>query len=140
MRLRTGPPNMRVQRTRSSPSALREPLTRHPLGAVCWSLAWGIAAVVATGCATSTTWSDPASVPRVDISVVRRVRVKVSASNAKEECDILNRLVRDLEAALPAVSFIREGSPADLEIVFQRSDWMVCVDCDQEGAFNTQYW
>ena len=27
------PPNMRVQRTRSSPSALREPLTRHPLGA-----------------------------------------------------------------------------------------------------------
>jgi hypothetical protein len=28
----TWPPNMRVQRTRSSPSALREPLTRHPLG------------------------------------------------------------------------------------------------------------
>ena len=29
----TGPlPNMRVQRTRSSPSALRSPLTRHPLG------------------------------------------------------------------------------------------------------------
>src|SRR5262249_53411199 len=27
-----GRPNMRVQRTRSSPSALREPLTRHPLG------------------------------------------------------------------------------------------------------------
>ena len=26
------PPNTRVQRTRSSPSALREPLTRHPLG------------------------------------------------------------------------------------------------------------
>jgi len=26
-------PNMRVQRTRSSPSALRSPLTRHPLGA-----------------------------------------------------------------------------------------------------------
>ena len=26
------PPNPRVQRTRSSPSALREPLTRHPLG------------------------------------------------------------------------------------------------------------
>ena len=26
------PPNMRVQRTRSSPSALRSPLTRHPLG------------------------------------------------------------------------------------------------------------
>jgi hypothetical protein len=25
-------PNMRVQRTRSSPSALRSPLTRHPLG------------------------------------------------------------------------------------------------------------
>ena len=29
-----GPPNMRVQRTRSSPSALREPLTRRPLGRV----------------------------------------------------------------------------------------------------------
>jgi hypothetical protein len=27
-----GLPNMRVQRTRSSPSALRSPLTRHPLG------------------------------------------------------------------------------------------------------------
>ena len=27
-----GPPNTRVQRTRSSPSALRSPLTRHPLG------------------------------------------------------------------------------------------------------------
>ena len=26
------PPNTRVQRTRSSPSALREPLTRRPLG------------------------------------------------------------------------------------------------------------
>ncbi len=26
------PPNMRVQRTRSSPSALRSPLTRRPLG------------------------------------------------------------------------------------------------------------
>jgi hypothetical protein len=25
-------PNTRVQRTRSSPSALRSPLTRHPLG------------------------------------------------------------------------------------------------------------
>ena len=27
-------PNTRVQRTRSSPSALREPLTRHPLGGI----------------------------------------------------------------------------------------------------------
>ena len=27
------PPNMRVQRTRSSPSAHRSPLTRYPLGA-----------------------------------------------------------------------------------------------------------
>jgi hypothetical protein len=26
---------MRVQRTRSSPSALRSPLTRHPLGSLC---------------------------------------------------------------------------------------------------------
>jgi len=26
------PPNTRVQRTRSSPSALRSPLTRYPLG------------------------------------------------------------------------------------------------------------
>ena len=26
------PPNMRVQRSRSSPSALRDPLTRRPLG------------------------------------------------------------------------------------------------------------
>jgi hypothetical protein len=26
------PPNMRVQRTRSSPSAPHSPLTRHPLG------------------------------------------------------------------------------------------------------------
>jgi hypothetical protein len=26
------PPNTRVQRTRPSPSALRSPLTRHPLG------------------------------------------------------------------------------------------------------------
>ena len=31
-RLPTPTPNTRVQRTRSSPSALREPLTRHPLG------------------------------------------------------------------------------------------------------------
>ena len=32
------PPNTRVQRTRSSPSALRSPLTRHPLGGgrCCW--------------------------------------------------------------------------------------------------------
>ncbi len=28
------PPNTRVQRTRSSPSALRSPLTRRPLGAI----------------------------------------------------------------------------------------------------------
>src|SRR5215831_18747356 len=32
------PPNMRVQRTRSSPSALREPLTRHPLGGLITSV------------------------------------------------------------------------------------------------------
>src|SRR5215469_13094555 len=35
-----GAPNMRVQRTRSSPSALRSPLTRHPLGPRTDSLAW----------------------------------------------------------------------------------------------------
>ena len=34
MRTHRRPPNMRVQRTRSSPSALRSPLTRHPLGAL----------------------------------------------------------------------------------------------------------
>jgi hypothetical protein len=32
------PPNPRVQRTRSSPSARHEPLTRHPLGATKSSL------------------------------------------------------------------------------------------------------
>jgi hypothetical protein len=32
-------PNMRVQRTRSSPSALRSPLTRHPLGSGIWLMA-----------------------------------------------------------------------------------------------------
>src|SRR5215831_2113655 len=32
-RMISRPPNTRVQRTRSSPSALRSPLTRHPLGA-----------------------------------------------------------------------------------------------------------
>jgi hypothetical protein len=31
-------PNTRVQRTRSSPSALRSPLTRHPLGSTLWQI------------------------------------------------------------------------------------------------------
>ena len=31
-RRRIARPNIRMQRTRSSPSALRSPLTRHPLG------------------------------------------------------------------------------------------------------------
>ena len=39
------PPNTRVQRTRSSPWALREPLTRHPLGGLVRSLV-ALAAVV----------------------------------------------------------------------------------------------
>ncbi len=35
------PPNTRVQRTRSSPSALRSPLTRHPLGDLSGAAMWG---------------------------------------------------------------------------------------------------
>ena len=34
------PPNTRVQRTRSSPSALRSPLTRRPLGPAKWRIGW----------------------------------------------------------------------------------------------------
>jgi hypothetical protein len=43
-------PNTRVQRTRSSPSALRSPLTRHPLGLaipLIAALGWGV------GCSSS---------------------------------------------------------------------------------------
>jgi TonB family protein len=39
-------PNMRVQRTRSSPSALRSPLTRHPLGLLVVVLAGGTAVLI----------------------------------------------------------------------------------------------
>src|SRR5262245_21346437 len=46
-------PNMRVQRTRSSPSALREPLTRHPLGGGKAKAALVVAlAGLATSCVT----------------------------------------------------------------------------------------
>jgi hypothetical protein len=38
------PPNTRVQRTRSSPSALRSPLTRSPLGGVRHARLLGAAA------------------------------------------------------------------------------------------------
>jgi len=50
-------PNTRVQRTRSSPSALRSPLTRHPLG-----LLGSIAVALATSCSgTSSQQSRPAA-------------------------------------------------------------------------------
>ena len=44
-------PNMRVQRTRSSPSALREPLTLHPLGT--WSAIRRGSAIVGLFCVAS---------------------------------------------------------------------------------------
>jgi hypothetical protein len=51
------PPNMRVQRTRSSPSALRSPLTRHPLGSaaplVGSMVALFLVLCVGVACATS---------------------------------------------------------------------------------------
>src|SRR5215469_10395505 len=63
--LENRPPNMRVQRTRSSPSALRSPLTRHPLGGrwLCVALA-AFAVSCATGKPSATSMSvrgcDPA--------------------------------------------------------------------------------
>jgi hypothetical protein len=44
------PPNPRVQRTRSSPSARHEPLTRHPLGARSLAVAVVLALGLALGC------------------------------------------------------------------------------------------
>jgi hypothetical protein len=97
-----------------------------------------LAVAGATGCASSTSYSD-AALRGVDVSSVRCVLVKVRAANAKEECETVNRLIRDLEAALPELSFVQEASSADLEIEFQRDDWVVCVDCD-ETVYRTQYW
>jgi hypothetical protein len=49
---------MRVQRTRSSPSALRSPLTRHPLGGtVAWVVALALA--LSAGCSTSSPSTPP---------------------------------------------------------------------------------
>jgi len=45
---------MRVQRARSSPSALREPLTRHPIGGLMVRLGAIAVAVVMTACASGT--------------------------------------------------------------------------------------
>jgi len=53
------PPNMRVQRTRSSPSALREPLTRHALGG--GSRLVGIGAVLSIGLLRATVLSETAA-------------------------------------------------------------------------------
>ena len=132
---------MRVQRARSWPSARRSPLTCRPLGAVYWSLVGGLslAAVVVVGCASSTTYSGAASVQGLDVSAVRCVLVKVSAADPRQESEILHRLMGDLEAALPDLSFTTVKSLADLEIEFQRDDWIICVDCD-ETAYRTQYW
>src|SRR5262245_9964513 len=50
-------PNMRVQRTRSSPSALREPLTRHPLGRTrritATVVVCAVLAIFSAGCASA---------------------------------------------------------------------------------------
>jgi TonB family protein len=47
------PPNTRVQRTRSSPSALREPLMRHPLGHAAMVLLAAAMLVSELGCSSS---------------------------------------------------------------------------------------
>ena len=51
------PPNTRVQRTRSSPSALREPLTRHTLG----HAGIAMAVIIAVGCSSG--MNQPTSPP-----------------------------------------------------------------------------
>ena len=54
------PPNPRVQRTRSSPSARHSPLTRHPLGGPGTRWAW----VPSRGRASSVAVFNPAARPR----------------------------------------------------------------------------
>jgi hypothetical protein len=59
------PPNTRVQRTRSSPSALRSPLTRRPLGRAINSSAIAAVALVTVFACTSTGKNKPEAQGRV---------------------------------------------------------------------------
>ena len=142
------PPNTRVQRTRSSPSAHREPLTRRPLGRHRAALLEGILAVlailsvvaVAAGdeCARPSYSFDPTNGGAVfSAGSPERLRKSLSVSitvrDGEDQCALIKRkLISKLSKAFPSWRFVADGAAADLRIVYE-SSFSICVDdCDPQ--------
>ena len=116
-------PNMRVQRTRSSPSALRSPLTRHPLGRGI--LLWAIAMVIAVG-ARGASLNIPSCIsPEAHLEAVEqaaqigneprfRLTLRNPTARGVKVLDIRNGRRPDLEGVYFEVTVLQAGKPVNL--------------------------
>jgi len=119
------PPNTRMQRTRSSPSALRSPLMRCPLGRrVALFMAAGLG--VAIACARQPTLAPASSKDQMRSSVEALVPVGTAVAVAQEK-------------------MVREGFGCEVkrDASFdgrEKGDFLYCVRSDGAGASVQRRW
>jgi hypothetical protein len=123
------PPNPRVQRTRSSPSARHSPLTRHPLGRP-GTRGPGAAVIMAVSMAC---------VPYRPLSITAEAAASVRGGAmffvASSNCSASAHVARTIEPWLrkwfPAAAIATDADVADVVIEWQEEPCVVCVDCDK---------
>jgi hypothetical protein len=134
---------MRVQRTRSSPSALRSPLTRHPLGRrktrfrLTTALAFSLFALNAGAADRRGCPIDNCEFPDTNgilvfavgssSQLVGDLTFTLQVADSEGECQkVQGILLKALSKSFPSWRYVSKG-PADLAIIYQ-SGFSICLD------------
>jgi len=124
---------MRVQRTRSSPSALRSPLTRHPLGRFITVLvaSWSIACASASDSCPETTGG------QLEFFAGEAARLEGAGTFAvapmatgAEITRLEKAVVSAIRRRIPRWRYETDQTKADVTIELSSVECMICVDCD----------